>query len=102
MLPLKTVQEVQRLLAKKCHSQRQIAQLTGVSRGTVHAIASGKRGMHGREPAAQAELDEPTPVRCRGCGARVYLPCVLCQARAFNNQCESPKQLQPPSPKRVA
>jgi transcriptional regulator with XRE-family HTH domain len=86
MLTLKVVEEVKRLLDEKCHSQRRIAQILHVSRGTVQAIASGKRGIHGRETDEQTELGEPTSVRCPGCGARVYLPCVLCKARAYRNR----------------
>jgi hypothetical protein len=86
MLPLVVVEEIQRLLAEGQLSQRKIAIKLGVSRGTVGAIASGKRGGYGREPDAdQPELpstDLP-PERCQGCGAMVYMPCVLCQARRY-------------------
>lgn len=102
MLPLKVVEEVKRLLDAGCHSQRRIANMAGVSRGTVQAIATGKRGVHGREPDVAAGLAEPIPVRCPGCGARVYLPCVLCQARAFSKQRELSTLFSVPSPKRVA
>ena len=50
MLPLATVQEIRRLLDEGQLSQRKIAAQLGVSRGTVGAIASGRRGMFGREP----------------------------------------------------
>lgn len=86
MLPLATVQEISRLLAEGKLSQRKIAEKLGVSRGTVGAIASGRRGMFGREP----ERDRPElccfdvpPERCAGCGAMVYKPCVLCRTRAY-------------------
>lgn len=101
MLPLKVVEEVKRLLDEKCYSQRQIAKLVQVSRGTVHAIASGKRGLHGREVDAEAEFAESTPVRCPGCGARVYPPCVLCKAREARDRRLS-KSPASQHPKRVA
>ncbi|MGI9430217.1 MAG: hypothetical protein ACR2NM_16265 [Bythopirellula sp.] len=86
MLPLAVVQEIRRFLDAGELSQRKIACQLGVSRGTVGAIASGRRGTHGREPNTdRPELCcyERPPKRCRGCGARVYLPCILCRTRAF-------------------
>ena len=50
MLPLAVVQEVRRRLEEGVLSQRQIAQQLGMSRGTVGAIASGRRGESGRQP----------------------------------------------------
>jgi transcriptional regulator with XRE-family HTH domain len=102
MLPLKVVQEVKRLLDEKHNSQRKIAKLLGISRGTVHAIASGKRGIHGREQDDNEELDQASTVRCPGCGARVYLPCVLCKARAYNLKRELLKSPSPHGTRRVA
>jgi hypothetical protein len=102
MLSLKIVEEVKRLLDEKRLSQRKIATQLGISRGTVHAIASGKRGIHGRESNSDEEPAPHTPVRCVGCGARVYLPCVLCKARAFNLQREFSWSPAPPDSRRVA
>ena len=86
MLRLATVEEIQRLLAAGQTSQRKIAKQMGVSRGTVAAIASGRRGIYGREPnSAENELccfDAP-PERCPGCGAMVYMPCLLCRTREY-------------------
>jgi len=50
MLPLVVVQEVRRLLDERELSQRKIASKLKISRGTIGAIASGRRGMYGREP----------------------------------------------------
>ena len=85
MLAAKTVAEIQRLLDLKTHSQRKIAALLGVSRGSVAAIASGRR----RDVLAEAWDDaaaEPSgpPSRCPGCGALVYMPCLLCRLRKEN------------------
>ncbi len=82
MLAAKTVAEIQRLLDLKTHSQRRIAAIVGVSRGSVAAIASGKR----RDVPADAADDAPMepsgpPARCPGCGGLVYMPCVLCRLR---------------------
>lgn len=86
MLPLAVVQEVRRLLDEGMLSQRKIAAKLGVSRGTVGAIASGKRGLYGREPDPDqpelTALDTP-PERCGGCGAMVHMPCLLCRTRRY-------------------
>ena len=103
MLPLATVHEIRRLLGERRMSQRKIADKLGVSRGTIHAIASGRRGVFGREPG----LDGPTlccrdmpAERCPGCGATVYKPCVLCGAREY--RAREKRLLSTPVPRRVA
>jgi transcriptional regulator with XRE-family HTH domain len=68
-------------------SQRQIAQTLGVSRGTVNAIASGRRreGVARRGPDAREDgftLPMGIPVRCPGCGGLTQMPCLLCYLRA--------------------
>ena len=89
MLPLATVQEIRRLLDEGQLSQRKIAAKLKVSRGTVGSIASGRRGLFGREPEAErselCSLDLP-PERCPGCGAMVYMPCVLCRTRKYQER----------------
>ena len=49
MLSEEVVLEVRRLLDAGQLSQRKIAVRLKVSRGTVHAIANGRRALHGRE-----------------------------------------------------
>jgi len=89
MLPLALVEEIRRLLDEGQLSHRKIAAKLDVSRGTVGAIASGCRGIYGREPdpddSPLACLDQ-TPERCPHCGAMVYKPCVLCNARAYRKR----------------
>ena len=81
MIAPKIVADVRRLLAEETHSQRKIARLTGISRGTVGAIASGRRLDY--DNFDNGDLEEPSgpPERCPGCGGMVYMPCLLCQAR---------------------
>ncbi len=102
MLPLALVQEIQRYLDEGKLSQRKIAHKLNVSRGTVGAIASGRRGIYGREPSSQQPtlccLELP-PERCLGCGSKVYKPCVLCRAREYRSR---QGQLQSTSRLRVA
>lgn len=88
MLPLTLIEEVQRLLQEGQFSQRKIASLLKVSRGTVSAIASGKRGIYGRESEDQTSCrhHESPPERCLGCGGMVYLPCLLCAARKYKQR----------------
>jgi hypothetical protein len=84
MIAPKTVTEVRRLLAEGVLSQRKIAGLTGVSRGTVGAIASGARPDYAAlRPPGDGEWEESAgpAVRCPGCGGMVYLPCRLCHVR---------------------
>lgn len=79
MLPAAVVDEVRRLLVEGRLSQRQIARRTGVSRGTVAAIASGRRQRPAEEPGGPpGGYPRGKPVRCPGCGARVQMPCLAC------------------------
>ena len=85
MLAAKTVVEIQRLLDLKTHSQRRIAALLDVSRGSVTTIALGRR----RDVPADIPDDAPAgpsgpPTRCPGCGGLVYMPCLLCRLRKEN------------------
>ena len=86
MLPLAVVEEIRRLVEEGVLSQRKIATKLNVSRGTVGAIANGKRGLYGSEPDPEnpeiCSLSLP-PERCPGCGALVYMPCILCRARRY-------------------
>lgn len=89
MLPKATVEQVAHLLELGGHSQRQIAKLVGVSRGTVQSIASGRRGLHGLEPAdesPQLSAFVGPAERCPSCGAKVYKPCLLCRTREFSRR----------------
>lgn len=81
MIQPEAVAEVRRLLAEGKQSQRQIARLVGVSRGTVGAIALGRRHDRPTEPIEEETLWEGPPTRCPECGAMVYMPCVLCRVR---------------------
>jgi len=89
MLPLALVEEIRRLLDEGQLSHRKIAAKLDVSRGTVGAIASGRRGIYGREPNSEDSslaCQDFAPERCRHCGAMVYKPCVLCNARAYRKR----------------
>ncbi|MCA9229789.1 MAG: hypothetical protein KDA57_04000 [Planctomycetales bacterium] len=89
MLPLALVEEIRRLLDEGQLSHRKIAAKLNVSRGTVGAIASGRRGIYGREPDLSSNVlpcQDLTPERCSSCGAMVYKPCVLCNARAYQSR----------------
>ncbi|MGA7700486.1 MAG: hypothetical protein WCB27_12815 [Thermoguttaceae bacterium] len=85
MLAAKTVIEIQRLLDAKTHSQRRIAALLGVSRGSVAAIASGRRRAELADECDDAPAEHAgPPARCPGCGGLVYMPCLLCRLRKEN------------------
>jgi hypothetical protein len=76
------VAEVERLLAEGKLSQRAIARLTRISRGTIGCIAAGRRPDYEILAAADDE-EQPAgpPQRCPGCGGLVYMPCRLCRVR---------------------
>ncbi len=85
MIAPQLIDEVKRLLAEGKLSQRRIAKATGVSRGTVGAIAVGKRPDYVALRRARAD-DLPQPVgpprRCPSCGSTVLMPCMACHIRA--------------------
>ena len=85
MHSLKLVREIHRLLQEGNLSQRKMSQQLRVSRGTISAIARGRRGLHGRESDNAATLASP-PARCPDCGYRVYLPCVICRIRQHEDR----------------
>jgi len=97
MIAPDTVAEVRRLLSEGTHSQRKIALLAGVCRGTVGAIAAGKRPDYETLRQPEEELwDEPAgpPQRCPVCGGMVYMPCRLCHARKANVKKRRPSSTQ--------
>jgi DNA-binding XRE family transcriptional regulator len=79
------VAEVRQLLAQGNISQRQIARFLGISRGTVGAIASGKRPDYSPK-IPELPLCLLPPVRCRGCGGYVHPPCRVCRLRNLRAQ----------------
>ncbi|MEN6405522.1 MAG: hypothetical protein ABFC77_03525 [Thermoguttaceae bacterium] len=84
MLATPIVVEIQRLLNETDLSQRKIAEVMGVSRGSVASVASGKRPDYDALRAqSTTDWEEPAgpPERCPTCGGMVYAPCRLCRAR---------------------
>ena len=84
MLRAETVAQIKRLLAAEKLSQRGIARRLRVSRGTVGAIALGRRPDYDAQ-RREAEAEEVRPARpkkrCPDCGALlVIVPCVACRA----------------------
>ena len=99
MIAAQVVDEIRRLLAEGHYSQRQIARLMNVNRGTVGAIAAGRRPDY--QSLRQNRREEPPqpvgpPQRCPGCGGMVYLPCRLCRARAAKDAAPRRHALRPP------
>ena len=86
MIAPKVVMEIRRLLAEGMLSQRKIAGLLGVSRGSVGAIASGRRPDYATFRQSQDDEEEPAgpPERCPTCGGMVYMPCRLCRVRQMS------------------
>ncbi len=91
MLPIAVVREIERLLQEGQHSQRKIATHLQVSRGSVGAIASGRRGIYGKEPEPDDVIplaSQGPPERCPRCGFRVIMPCLVCEARHYRSRQE--------------
>jgi len=89
MIAPQIVDQIRQHLAEGKLTHGQIGALSGVSRGTVAAISSGRRA--DRQPAPPKQYQpslEPTepPERCPGCGGMVHMPCRLCQARAVRTR----------------
>ena len=85
MISTALVEEVSRMLQEELLSQREIAKRLGISRGTVNAIANGKRGDRLSRPKRdEADFIPPTglPRRCPGCGGLTQMPCLACYIRA--------------------
>jgi hypothetical protein len=96
MLDPVCVDSIRRLLAERKWSMRKIARMSGVSRGTVLAIAHGKRRDRPRRAPEDGDLlVRPSgPLRrCPGCGGLVQMPCRLCRVRAWTS---SPRSTRPP------
>ncbi len=83
MLNNSIVMDVSRLLTERKLSQRKIAEVVGVSRGTVCAISSGKRPDYPPRVPTEDESWKPTGPRerCPTCGGKVYMPCRACELR---------------------
>jgi hypothetical protein len=84
------VTAIRRMLADGESSQRKIARQTGVSRGTVGAIALGRRPDYedrrqtdcgGFAPAGESPWPSRPPRRCPACGGMVQMPCLACHVR---------------------
>jgi len=90
MIAPEVVEKIRRMLRQGTLSQRGIARRLGVSRGTVNAIALGRRPDYEalRHCRGADEIPAPggPPVRCPGCGAMVLMPCVACGVRAIQDR----------------
>ncbi len=82
--------EILRLLYVERRSQREVAQIVGVSRVTVNRVASGEWAGYRRTVLSTATWHQPHPEparRCPGCGGMVYLwPCLSCRLRASHER----------------
>ena len=92
MLSIPIIEEIDRLLHEGQLTQRSIAGRLGVSRGTVNAIARGRRALFGRNYHDDGASNKPPPrhdgppARCSLCGYFVYMPCRICQSRAYDDR----------------
>ena len=87
------IEEIQRLLAEGDLSQRKIAKVMKVSRGTVGAVAGGKRRPYYPRPEDPDEQFTGPVRRCPGCGGMATVPCRACRIREL--KARSSKRDQP-------
>ena len=81
MLASQKILEVIRLLKEGKHSQRKIHLMTGVSRGTISAIARGKIRRDFKETVG---IRPKGPwVRCPDCGGKTQMPCTACYLKTI-------------------
>jgi hypothetical protein len=95
MIAPAVVKEIRELLSEGVLSQRKIAVRMGVSRGTVNAIAWGKRpdrGLRARPRPDGFIVPSGPPKRCPGCGGMVKMPCLLCHVRALRARTRADRQ----------
>lgn len=99
MIARELVEQIKRLLTEGHLSQRAIARLTGVSRGSVNAIAHGKRNdpRSRRHEELLPHAPSGPPQRCPTCGGLVYMPCVLCYVRTSLARSPSPRRPENPA-----
>ena len=81
MIEPSIVEEIRWLLAQRRWQYRRIARAMGVSRGTVGRIARGEVPYDGTPELPDEDEPAGPPVRCKGCGGIVYMPCLLCRIR---------------------
>ena len=87
MLKDSVIKQIQMLVQQGHLSQRKIAKLLGVSRGTVQAVANGKRTEHDDKPSSKFwTIPTGQPQRCPLCGGRVRMPCLACQLYEFEQK----------------
>lgn len=89
MIATTLADEIRELLDSAELSQRKIARRVGVSRGTVNAIALGKRPDYSvRRVGPSDDFIPPSgpPRRCPGCGGMVRMPCLGCHVRAIKGR----------------
>ena len=67
-----------RTLLDEGTTQRQVAITTGVSKGRIAALV--RRGFVVSERIPKNAISfHGEPVRCSGCGGKVWMPCVVCE-----------------------
>jgi len=87
MIANETIDRIQKLLGKSAFSQRKIARLVGVSRGTVSSVADGRRKKLPQDYCDDELTGFPLPhgefTRCSQCGGMVQMPCLFCQIQEW-------------------
>ena len=93
MIKCEIIRKIRVLLKQDRMSQRQIAKNLGISRGTVQAVAHGRRTEHVpavlKKRAAIWVIPSGKPKRCPHCGGCVKMPCLACQLYEMQQNSDS-------------
>ena len=84
MISKSKVLAIRHLLEEGKLSRRKIARQLGVSRKTVRRVESKFLRKSSEEPPFR--FPRGPHRRCHSCGARVQLPCLVCQVRDWKNK----------------
>lgn len=78
-MPKAKLDQVRKLIAKG-KSERKIAHICGLSKTTIHKIATGE--LYGPPKRKEPGDNGPIDVRCDTCGGRCNVwPCMVCESR---------------------
>jgi hypothetical protein len=101
MIERQLLEQVEQMLTEGKLSYRKIARFTGVSRGTIGAIASGRRRIQPKRTCFWEEeplVPDVPPERCPDCGGMVYMPCRACRTRKEMAKTQDIRALVGPHP----
>jgi len=103
MIAVAIIHKIRLMLDEGTLSQRKIASQLGVSRGTVNAVALGKRRDRATNHEENDDFTPPSglPQRCHICGALVQMPCLACRVRSLKSVRKNSQPQKKPFPSMI-